>query len=270
MTDRAAFIAAVKADPSDDAPRLIYADWLEERVSYVPCPDCNGEGFFGGVRMESLTTYTRDCPRCTKTGRVSNGFAERAKLIRVQIELAKLNDPVAWEECKHPGRECKNPACPLVAQHARYKEARKLERELADLFGSEDSSVTLTWVRGFVEEFTGSAEKWLEYGDPLITFHPVREVKLTTTFDDPWSIFPPGFVWDPLALPPTTLLDMVEVRWPGITFHLPLTSLVNADWDTRPNATPLTDLRALTERMRPVSSPITAAGTAGSSTAPTG
>ncbi len=26
-----AFVAAVLADPADDAPRLVYADWLEER-----------------------------------------------------------------------------------------------------------------------------------------------------------------------------------------------------------------------------------------------
>ena len=31
MTDHAAFIAAIKAAPDDDAPRLIFADWLDER-----------------------------------------------------------------------------------------------------------------------------------------------------------------------------------------------------------------------------------------------
>jgi uncharacterized protein (TIGR02996 family) len=30
MTDRDALIAAIAADPADDLPRLVFADWLEE------------------------------------------------------------------------------------------------------------------------------------------------------------------------------------------------------------------------------------------------
>jgi uncharacterized protein (TIGR02996 family) len=30
MTDASALLAAVRADPADDAPRLVYADWLDE------------------------------------------------------------------------------------------------------------------------------------------------------------------------------------------------------------------------------------------------
>src|SRR5262245_21570265 len=30
MTDRAALLAAVLADPADDTPRLVFADWLDE------------------------------------------------------------------------------------------------------------------------------------------------------------------------------------------------------------------------------------------------
>jgi uncharacterized protein (TIGR02996 family) len=33
----AAFLAAIRDDPEDDAPRLVFADWLEERG------DCRGE-----------------------------------------------------------------------------------------------------------------------------------------------------------------------------------------------------------------------------------
>ena len=31
MTDPAAFLRAIIANPDDDGPRLVYADWLEER-----------------------------------------------------------------------------------------------------------------------------------------------------------------------------------------------------------------------------------------------
>jgi uncharacterized protein (TIGR02996 family) len=38
MTDEAAFLAAIRAAPDDDAPRLVYADWLDEH-------DRTGGGF---------------------------------------------------------------------------------------------------------------------------------------------------------------------------------------------------------------------------------
>src|SRR5262245_32529246 len=31
MSDEAAFLRAILADPADDAPRLVYADWLDEQ-----------------------------------------------------------------------------------------------------------------------------------------------------------------------------------------------------------------------------------------------
>jgi uncharacterized protein (TIGR02996 family) len=49
-TDQAAFLDAIRAEPADDTPRLVYADWLEEH----------------------------------------GGQPERAEFIRVQVELAKL------------------------------------------------------------------------------------------------------------------------------------------------------------------------------------
>ncbi len=39
MSDRAAFEATIKAFPEDDAPKLVYADWLEEREYYQEAAD---------------------------------------------------------------------------------------------------------------------------------------------------------------------------------------------------------------------------------------
>src|SRR3954468_2940925 len=33
MSDAAAFFRAIEADPDDDTPRLVYADWLDERAA---------------------------------------------------------------------------------------------------------------------------------------------------------------------------------------------------------------------------------------------
>ena len=34
MSDESAFLAAIRATPTDDAPRLVYADWLDEQGRY--------------------------------------------------------------------------------------------------------------------------------------------------------------------------------------------------------------------------------------------
>ena len=56
MTDESALLAAIRAAPADDAPRLVYADWLDE-----------------------------------------HGRPEQAEFIRVQCDLARLDD-AQWEQ----------------------------------------------------------------------------------------------------------------------------------------------------------------------------
>lgn len=85
MTDRDALLAAILAHPEDDAPRIIFADWLDENAGTVHCPDCKARGAWqswGGI----------GCSTCRGTGSVSNGYAERAEFIRVQCELARLDE----------------------------------------------------------------------------------------------------------------------------------------------------------------------------------
>ncbi|HEY2910022.1 MAG TPA: TIGR02996 domain-containing protein [Gemmataceae bacterium] len=45
MTDREALLAAIRAVPDDDLPRLVYADWLEENAGSLPAEerDCAGD-----------------------------------------------------------------------------------------------------------------------------------------------------------------------------------------------------------------------------------
>jgi uncharacterized protein (TIGR02996 family) len=40
MTEEAAFVAAILAAPRDDTPRLVFADWLDERGD--PAASCCG------------------------------------------------------------------------------------------------------------------------------------------------------------------------------------------------------------------------------------
>ncbi len=96
MTDGPALLRSVLANPGDDAPRLIYADWLDESAAANVCPQCGGHpekvsaGSCGGQGLEDLDGK---CFTCNSTGVVSNGNRERAEFIRVQCELARLGDP---------------------------------------------------------------------------------------------------------------------------------------------------------------------------------
>src|SRR5262245_23642963 len=95
-----ALFRAILADPADDAPRLVYADWLDEHATdSAVCPNCDGRG---ETRYCDAAGDMDDepCGQCggslaggykRGTGRVGgNGFAERAEFVRVQCELAHI------------------------------------------------------------------------------------------------------------------------------------------------------------------------------------
>lgn len=113
--DGAALLRAIEAQPEEDTPRLLFADWLDEngRVRRVECPECKrkpakcpkckGKGRINVYK--GVATYKRmmscrscngtgkgvSCSHCSGTGYVEhNPDADRAELIRVQVELAQI------------------------------------------------------------------------------------------------------------------------------------------------------------------------------------
>lgn len=84
LTQEEALFRAICQEPNDDAPRLVYADLLDERAVNVPC-GC------GGPRPGG-------CAKCGNSGLVSDGRQERAEFIRVQCEIARRYCP--WCEGK--------------------------------------------------------------------------------------------------------------------------------------------------------------------------
>jgi uncharacterized protein (TIGR02996 family) len=160
VTHEQAFLADIIAHPADDAPRLILADWLDER---------------GG-----------------------EGDAERAEFIRVQCALARL--PPArdacecWESAYEPTSAC--PRCLREeALHAREREllARLCVRLPGETpFGTrcvmtldsrvrpdESSLPVLTLRRGFVGAAALAVTDYLDHTEALQAAQPVREVRLT-------------------------------------------------------------------------------------------
>ena len=61
MTDRDALLAAITADPDDDTPRLVYADWLDEHDEGE-----RAEFIRAQCRLEHLSPRTNEAKRLTK------------------------------------------------------------------------------------------------------------------------------------------------------------------------------------------------------------
>jgi uncharacterized protein (TIGR02996 family) len=87
-------LAAIIAHPDEDTPRLLYADWLEERDAaapeYVECPGCRGAGYRPRMAFEDAGGLFVSCEKCARACTVrATARRDHAELIRVQCELAR-------------------------------------------------------------------------------------------------------------------------------------------------------------------------------------
>jgi len=111
-TTERALLRGIIANPADDTPRLVYADWLDEHEQMVPCEVCVRKG--------------QECPQ-----HVSNNYAKRAELIRVQCELTRLPKCPAKHhpECKPPRGDVRCARCDWVASEFHDRQHHCLSRE---------------------------------------------------------------------------------------------------------------------------------------------
>ncbi len=220
------FIRAVIAQPDDDLPRLIYADWLEEHAGQV-----------AGA-----------CPTCHCTGLVSNGNAERAAFIRVQCELAGLPSGPLYIDPDSPEQR---------AALTRAETLRRRERELLSNrhpWAWEGEAVcaavggftpaptggpSFQFRRGFVESITCTSRGWLEHADAIVATCPIRDVTLTTwpeVRQDTFAHANSGFFWligrdktlsfadvaaDEWLARGALARRLLALEWPAIRFTLP-------------------------------------------------
>ena len=125
MTDTMlSLLAAIRANPGDIARRMVYADaladagreleaimqriiaetgrdeWrldyaaeLERTAGRVDCRVCGGKGYRFPGQVLPAGGFDASCSDCFGTGRVSDGRAELAEFVRVQVELANNSVP---------------------------------------------------------------------------------------------------------------------------------------------------------------------------------
>jgi uncharacterized protein (TIGR02996 family) len=103
MNDGTAIIAAIHLHPDDDTARLVYADWLDEQAGErVACPECEATGRRPRMAFEKAGSLFVSCEKCDGRGTVLAlpDAHDRAELVRVQVELARL--PTGLKLCHHP------------------------------------------------------------------------------------------------------------------------------------------------------------------------
>lgn len=152
---------SILLDPDDDAPRLIFAD-----------------------RLEELAELTGDV-----VGRVSNGYAERAEFIRVQVELERHEHGRQVRDGDYDARDG------IGGSWVRAFEL--YERELA-LFpiislrnfcvvGLPSMAIIGNVARGFVHSIRLTQAEFLQHAETLFREHPIQRVELGDREPSEWA-----------------------------------------------------------------------------------
>jgi uncharacterized protein (TIGR02996 family) len=158
MDTEAAFLAAIRAAPADDAARMVYADWLQEQGE-----DARAELIRVQIELShglppqpATLTYdlTSSAEHIERVLAFKASQAKRAELERRERELMKgvrLPLPPGWAVGVGLG---------MFARGAR-----------GDLYLR----------RGLGERAACTGGAWVADGDAVMAFHPIERVRLTTT-----------------------------------------------------------------------------------------
>jgi uncharacterized protein (TIGR02996 family) len=215
MTDAARFLAAIRAAPDDDAPRLVYADFLHE----------NGE--------EDRAEFIRVQCRLARMERGVAGRGVNAHKADKKREGALLATHLyRWLAEDSPSGYIFLGSSPGDGYGFRFPDDDyELSKAITVL-------VRCSYVRGFIGEIETTAAAFLKHADALTAAHPVREVRLTTRAGSygceararsgagivahcPAGRGPTSGAFERTHLAAAQCLRLLKADWPGIEFELP-------------------------------------------------
>lgn len=140
----AAFQRAIVADPDDDAPRLVFADWMDEHDR---------------SQWASLIRLQIELARLEQTGQGQAPAAEALRRKEREYLRPVSVDLLFWAVDACPG---------LVEMSFRPYSA------IPTIVGAD----RVTFRRGFVEEVTCTAAEWLRHGQAVRERQPIRDLRL--------------------------------------------------------------------------------------------
>jgi len=206
VSDREALLAAIKAHPDADTPRLMFADWLEEhgegeRAAFIRLQIEHAQRDFPLEGCEDLLRRAQQLLRSTVCGSVPVEIGSEVYTHTIGIENDESSTDCIFQVFK-PG-----------------------------------SARDHYFIRGFVDRVVCPAADWLAHADAILAEHPVRRVRLTTVpvvvpVGDTLELLDPGTdaaaFWGgqggpavPSAYACELALKVLRERWPGIEFELP-------------------------------------------------
>lgn len=211
-------LAAIRKAPDDDAPRLIYADWLQD----------HGD--------EARAEFIR----------------VQCELARIPVPEETTQGYVGEFDIRNHCRNCRK----LLGEYCRFHVLCRRERELrkrnwSDWIDDNIISFTSGWEfrRGFIDSITCTWDDCRHRLDTIREEHPVQTVTLRTLpeVDRDWlgtgergyrfrgrekhhpfiRITHGGNGTDNISRGPE-VSEMLAAEWPGITFTLPATPAIGA------------------------------------------
>lgn len=164
-------LAAILAAPEDDAPRLIYADWLEEH-------DQPERAEFIRVQCALATRAGEVCSSC-RPGQHTNGPCRCPRdlrdIRRRERDLLRMHFG-SWTNSLPESLVTKE--CPQCQDYPADWETGVIECSHCDCTGIVCHDDGLEFHRGFVAEIHCTLADWMEHGPAIVRAQPVEVVRL--------------------------------------------------------------------------------------------
>lgn len=163
-SDREAFLATIAANPDDMTPRLVFADWLDERE------DARGE--FIRVQIELAS---RHCSACEFAAKGPCEYCHETLAIRISERDLLQQHWLAWMPSGLSPIACGNREC------------------FRGTLAPSNVHIVLTFRRGFVERVALPLQAWLDHGKRLVRELPLMTVRLSDR--EPYQWGDKKFAW---------------------------------------------------------------------------